>query len=205
MSGGLRAEVARSEESLRACYRLRYEVMCRELGWVSEDSCPGGLEMDEYDVFQAVSFLAYDGEQQVVGTVRLILSGELPLPVQRHFALQPWQQIEAAHGRIGGYGEVSRFVVPPHPRFKRHEITLGLCGAVIAEAEGLQLTHLFMSADKRFYRLLRMLGFPIAQVGRSRFYMGSETIPAVFPIGRLKEKALLYEKLTGRKAVEAAA
>jgi hypothetical protein len=62
-----------------------------------------------------------------------------------------------------------------------------------------------MSADKRFYRLLRMLGFPIAQVGRSRFYMGSETIPAVFPIGRLKEKALLYEKLTGRKAVEAAA
>ncbi len=176
-------------------YQLRFKVMCEELGWLSADSYPEGEEKDEYDMEQSMIFVAVDDENNIIGTSRLIFQGDIKLPIEKNFKLYPWNFIETLYGRIIKSAEISRFIVPSHPTIKKHIITLMLCKAMLKMSITNRLSHILISADHRFYRLIKILGFNFIEIGEPEFYMGSKTIPAILPMNNLTEKWPLKEYL----------
>src|SRR3972149_3291418 len=131
--------------------------------------------------------LAGDESGSPIGTSRLILPGGIPLPIEKHFELYPKEQLETHHGDMEYCVEVSRFVVPQNPFFNRHEITLMLCKKMIKTALAMGVTHMLVSADHRFFRLLRMLGFHLEEIGEPKFYLGSKTVPGILTLRDLPE------------------
>jgi N-acyl-L-homoserine lactone synthetase len=162
--------------------------MCSELGWITVDDHAPHEERDEYDSVQAVPFLAFGEDGEALGTARLIMPGPIPFPIERHFDLMHRSEIEAVHGLIGLSAEISRFIVPHHPRFKQHEITMTLCMALLGTLLGQDASHAFISADQRFFRLLKMLGFPFGMIGEPKVYLGSPTVPAIINLATLAER-----------------
>jgi len=184
--------------------------MCRDLGWLRSQDYPFGEEQDEYDAQQSVTFLALDFIGNCVGTSRLIIPGEIPLPIENNFELLERDSLEDMYGKMDSCVEVSRFAVPDHPLLKNHEITLKLSRAMIMTSIKMGVTHMLMSIDHRFFRLLKMLGFKLSEIGKPKFYMGSSTIPGILPLINLlpnlrKSKLSLYEFLTAEgKTIEEA-
>lgn len=176
-------------------YQLRFRVMCKELGWLPVDSYPEGEEKDEYDEEQSMIFVAVDDENNIIGTSRLIFEGNIKLPIEKNFKLYPWNFIETLSGRIVKSAEISRFIVPYHPTIKNHVITLMLCKAMFKMSIANRLSHILISADHRFYRLIKILGFNFIEIGEPGFYMGSKTVPAILPMNNLTEKWSLKEFL----------
>lgn len=167
---------------------MRYRMMCKELGWLPTQEYPSWIESDEYDALQSIAFLAKDTDDNLIGTSRLILKGSIPLPVERHFNLYPAHRLDVIMGERSSCAEASRFIVPKHPIYKNHEITLSLVGKMVGACMEHNISCMLMSADNRFYRLLRMLGLPLYQIGEPKFYLGSQTIPGVLPLGRLESE-----------------
>jgi N-acyl-L-homoserine lactone synthetase len=193
--------LAREAEEKSLAYRLRFNVMCRDLGWLPSQDYPFGEEQDEYDAEQSMAFLALDCIGNCVGTSRLIMPGKIPLPIENHFDLLRKELLEAIYGKMDRCVEVSRFAVPDHPFLKNHEITLKLCRAMIMTSIKMGVSHMLMSIDHRFFRLLKMLGFTLSEIGEPKFYMGSRTIPGILPLINIlpdlrKNKLSLYEYLT---------
>ncbi len=184
----MRAIVAITEEEKNLSYQMRYKMMCQELGWLPMQEYPSWTERDEYDALQSIAFLAKDAEDNVIGTSRLILKGSIPLPVERHFDLYPARKLNVIWGDGSSCAEASRFIVPRHPVYKNHEITLSLVGKMVGACMEHDISCMLMSADYRFYRLLRMIGLPLYQIGEPKLYLGSETIPGVLPLARLESE-----------------
>ena len=175
----VKVAVAGTEEERRPSYRLRFETMCRDLGWLSVQDYALPEEKDEYDADQSIIFLAFDDDGNPVGTTRIIMPGDIPLPIEKHFELYPKELVESLHGKILLGAEVSRFVVPNHHKYKKHEITQVLCMALLGNLLTTGASHAYISADHRFFRLLSMMGFSFAPIGEPKVYMGSKTIPAI--------------------------
>ena len=66
---------------LEQIYRLRYAVYAKEFAYIDSKNYPDGMEYDKYDR-QAQHFAAIDPDGDVVGAVRLILPGDLDLPLE---------------------------------------------------------------------------------------------------------------------------
>ena len=180
--------VAKTEEEKRLSYWLRFETMCRELGWLNAEDYSAGEEKDEYDNGQSMIFLALDDSGKAIGTTRLILRGELPFPVKKYFSLYEEELIEALHGKMENCVEASRFVVPRNSLYRRHEITQLLYTTMIKKCALMGATHMFMSADHRFFRLLKILGLQLHEIGEPKFYMGSKTTPGILSIAHYYDK-----------------
>jgi len=176
-----------AENEKRLHFRMRYEVMAKRLNWLSPEEYPDEEERDEYDEGQALSVLLLDG-LSAIGTARLIFSGAIPLPIYRYFSLIPTEEMEARFGRIRQVAEVSRFIIPENEAYKPHELTLLLCKILFSTCVERGISHVFVSIDGRFFRLLNLLGFPLSSIGSPQFYMGSETIPGIIPIHDLLER-----------------
>jgi len=72
---------------LKATYRLRHSVYCREKKFLPENDYPDRLEIDAYDS-HSVHFAAIDDEDLVKGTVRLVFPvAGLSLPLYDHCTL----------------------------------------------------------------------------------------------------------------------
>lgn len=175
--------------------------MCEKLGWLPYHEYTDREEQDEYDHAQSMTFVALDDQENCVGTSRLIFPGEIRLPIEKYFKLYPKKFIETLYGNLRHYAEVSRFIVPDNKSVKRHEITLMLCRAMIHAGMNMRVSHMLMSADHRFFRLMKMIGFHLMEIGEPEFYMGSKTIPGILPMENLypvlkEKKPALYEYLT---------
>lgn len=142
--------------------------------------------MDEFDHKQSLSFLAMDDSEVPIGTCRIIFQGEHDLPIMKHFKLLPLDEIEMTLGPLTNHIEISRFVAPPNKLFKPHQITLALCQGFIKHCLNIGVSKGFMSIDYRFFRLLRMLKFPLFKVGESEDYMGSLTVPALLNLESMR-------------------
>jgi N-acyl amino acid synthase of PEP-CTERM/exosortase system len=68
---------------LRDTYRLRYEVFCRETQLIPASRCPDGSETDDYDK-DAIHVGAYDSGGVLVGSLRMVRSRSLDLPMFRY-------------------------------------------------------------------------------------------------------------------------
>ena len=74
--------------SIECAQRLRYEVYCREFGYERDEDCPGGREVDPYDVQADHCLIRHGPSGDVAGCLRLVRSGPIAdLPIQRHAAL----------------------------------------------------------------------------------------------------------------------
>jgi N-acyl-L-homoserine lactone synthetase len=153
--------------------------MCRDLGWLPVQDYAVPEEKDEYDAVQSIIFLGFDDDGAPAGTTRIIMPGAIPLPIERHFKLYPKELVESLYGKIVLGAEVSRFVVPHHHKYKKHEITRTLCMALLGKLLMMGASHAYISADHRFFRLLSMMGFSFVPIGEPKVYMGSKTIPAI--------------------------
>ncbi|UCH82223.1 MAG: hypothetical protein JSW20_06200 [Nitrospiraceae bacterium] len=102
--------------------------------------------------------------------------------IHGNFKTVPAKVLEAVHGTLEYCVEVSRFIVPENPFYKNHEITLRLCREMIKMSIKIGVTHAFLSIDHKFYRMLKILGFPITEIGKSKLYMGSVTTPGVLTL-----------------------
>ena len=176
-------------------------MMCENLEWLPVNSYPAKEEQDEYDPGQSIIFLAKDMLDNCIGTARLILQGMLPFPIENHFDIYPKEYIEQIYGKLEHCVEVSRFIVPENLFLKNHEITLMLCKSMINMSFRMGVTHAFLSVDYRFFRLLKILGFQLDEIGEPAFYLGSRTVPAILPLENMLpvlkiKKPSLYEYLT---------
>jgi N-acyl-L-homoserine lactone synthetase len=191
---------AQKSEEKRKAYQLRYKMMCQELEWIPSAGLTDQEEHDVYDEEQSIIFLAEDKSGNCLGTSRLILPGKIKLPIEINFNLYPGEFIEKIHGELTYCVEVSRFVVPHNEAYKPHEITLMLCTEMIRTCMNMGVSHMLMSIDVRFFRLLKMLGYTLAEIGETKLYMGSKTTPGVLTLKNLLpelkvKKPSLYDYL----------
>lgn len=98
-------------------YRLRFQVYCRECGFIKAEDYPDGIETDQYDA-QSVHFAAMDSRGEIIGTMRMILEGTHLLPIQHHC---PNIEIEPAPPAGMRYAEISRLVISKQLRRRRDD------------------------------------------------------------------------------------
>ncbi|HQO57917.1 MAG TPA: PEP-CTERM/exosortase system-associated acyltransferase [Candidatus Omnitrophota bacterium] len=179
-------------------YRLRYEVYVTEFGYIKAEHYLDGLEYDKYDR-QAQHFAAVDPDGEVVGAVRLILPGDLDLPLEEQCASIYNPKQIYSHVR---FGEMSRLIVSKKLRNRRgftrscqekHKALgdhsedvlyrcfakctiIGLCSCVFEESQRLNITHWYALMEKKLYLLLALYGFKFNCIGPEIDYYGS-----VFP------------------------
>jgi len=190
--------MAESEKEKQQSYQLRFDIMCQELGWLSTGDYAVPEEKDEYDEGQSIPFLAVDEVGNAVGTSRILLPGSILLPIEKYFDLHPRRQITASHGELDYAVEISRFIVPEAAGSQNHEITILLCMKILGSLIRMGASHAYVSADHRFFRLLRLLGIRFHQIGEAKFYMGSKTVPGITNLKTLastlrKERPGLYQ------------
>lgn len=85
-------------------YRMRFEVYCVQTGFEEASKFPDKQEKDEFDC-RSKHFLAHNKRSgDWLGTTRLILPCEEPLPIQRHCKLN-------THVALDQIAEVSRLLI----------------------------------------------------------------------------------------------
>ena len=103
-------------------FELRYQVYCRECGFLAPDDYPNGQETDEFDA-DAVHFCAYNSRDELVGYVRLVrpaASGLFPFQVHCPTLLDGVILPEPSKSV-----EVSRLMVRQDYRRRRGDILAG--------------------------------------------------------------------------------
>lgn len=151
-----------------ALERCRFDVYA-EQGYIDARGFPAARERDAYDD-HAVSAIATVGPTSVVvGTARLIVAADGPLPIQA-----------APHavdvGKLGHAAEISRLCVRREYRHGRAGI--GLCRVLfqVAEKRGVEVVYAIL--DERLLAGLRWIGLPFRAIGPPQAHMGV-TVPCL--------------------------
>jgi len=72
-----------SLELLKESYKLRFQVYCKECAFISEEDYPDEYETDRYDK-DALHFGSLDEDENVVGSLRLILPSAPEFPIEKY-------------------------------------------------------------------------------------------------------------------------
>lgn len=183
-------KIANSIKEKEQIYRLRYQVYCEERGWINASICSQNLEIDEYDR-DSIHFIALDEDENVIGTIRLIRSAWLPLPIETRCHIK----IDDAKVSRNRIAEVSRLVVdkkyqcrkpatnghrlkgyngnrPSHAPLRCSEIVLGLYSIMFHEARRRNITLWYAAMEKSLLRLLHRCGFGFQPIGKVVDYYG---------------------------------
>jgi N-acyl-L-homoserine lactone synthetase len=159
-------------------YEIRYEVYCLEKKFLDASRYPDGLERDEYDS-HSVHFVAVEtdgGDEEILGTLRLIRFSELGFPVTRHFKLfKPINDPARAH-------ELSRLIVIQHARRMSVHILMGLCKVVYLYAREYGVDDLYAVLESSVLRLLTKMKLPFEEAGRRIWYMGGDCAPVYLSV-----------------------
>jgi len=165
---------SREDEAAR---RLEYEVFL-EAGYLeSNDSCV----VEEYDHYARSEFLVATVDGEPAGVVRLIYADDsLPhrgLPTLAHYQIDDtWRQkiLAMPEAKLGEFGTIAVLKKFRHGRatylLKRRAI---IYPALKGYRYGLSLI------DAGLLRRLQAAGHILEQIGESKFFMGSETVPVI--------------------------
>lgn len=185
--------------SLSAIFQLRYQVYVKEWGFERPEDHPGGLERDEYDQ-QSIHFYACPKHSdEVIGTARIILGSERPLPIEQHFDINEFP----ADVRREQVAEISRLAVSKEFRCRafdraifrtfqiaanhmlptmenvrdvrrrfEQELVRGLYLSLYRDSKGRGLTHWFAVMADGLYIMLKRWGINFEQIGPARNYHG---------------------------------
>jgi N-acyl amino acid synthase of PEP-CTERM/exosortase system len=79
------AELAVSQTQKQESFRVRYRVYCEEFNYESPESCPGGLERDEFDEESFHCLIRHRTSGRVAGCVRLVAPGQhISTPIEKY-------------------------------------------------------------------------------------------------------------------------
>lgn len=178
-------------------YRLRYKVYCDEWGFEKPGDHPEGIETDEYDE-HSVHFAAFrKDDDSMIGTVRLIQSSALGLPMLKHCALDidPSVYNNTIVGEISrlaiskelrrrgpdkalyddGIRELEEESVPLSVKERRKDenaIVLGLYRCLYKESLEKGITHWYAVMARGLYLLLKKIAIIPCQIGPEVQYHG---------------------------------
>jgi N-acyl amino acid synthase of PEP-CTERM/exosortase system len=180
-----------NEKRMHEIYALRYQVYVNECGFLKAEDYPEGIETDIYDA-QSAHFAAINEDDDVVGTLRLILPGAVPLPIQNHCVdvlidKNPRELLPQVH-----FAEISRLIISKQLRRRRHDgqyyepetmdrvvedptgntfirrskpMAFGLYRQMYLESKRCGVTHWYTIMEKSLWLLLRIHGFTFECIG----------------------------------------
>ena len=197
-------------ELMEKIYRLRFEVYARECGFIKEEDYPNGIETDEYD-HQACHFAALNSEGDVIGTLRVILPGQLPFPIEHHC---PFLNFHKDAPPAHQYVEISRLVISKRLRRRKNDalyyepqiedkkmrdqnnqeflrrakpMAFGLYREMYNESKRLGVTHWYSLMEKSLWLLLRLHGFKFECIGEEVDVYGPVR-PYLGNVGKIEEE-----------------
>jgi len=197
---------ALTDELKQQCYRIRYEVYSRDLGFEPERS--DALETDSYDAHSAHSLLRSRNNGDYVGCVRLIMlpreDSDRPLPFEQACTRTIDRSIvDPARMSRERIAEVSRLAVASKYRRRKGEskvpasltnedfgntaqprfpyIPVGLYLSMIAQARRHGIETLFMLTEPRLAKHLARLGVDIRRIGGPVEHRG-QRIPSMLSV-----------------------
>lgn len=148
-------------EEMEQGYRLRHEVFSKELRWapVTEDQ----QEVDSYDSF-ASCIGVFDANRELLGYARLIESPK-PFMIDKEFANLTTEEDRVQ--KSADMAEITRLCVKKKGRKADYILRVSnlLYKGIYLWSMKMGVRHLVMVVDKRYYRLLRLTGFPVKSVG----------------------------------------
>lgn len=201
---GFRFIRAEDKELKEKIFRLRYETYVEEFGFEKVTDHPHGLETDIYDP-ESIHFACLDGQDHVVGTIRLIMHSEKGFPIEdtikdfpdekkpppdkiaevSRLAVSKGYRRRRGDGMfgLGGYlkeseGGILPDRVPPGTecdKRKRPIILLGLFEVMYHESKRMGLTHWYMITEERVFRVFEKFGFLFYKIGEPVEYHGIRT------------------------------
>ena len=175
------------KELMEEVFRLRYQVYALECNFIKPEDYPDRKESDHLDS-QSVHFVAINKDNDVIGTLRMILLGEHPLPIQEHC---PY--LEAGKGlQSGTYAEISRLVISKNLRRRKNDelyyepqvedvngrdaqnrefmrrakpMAFGIYRELYQESKRRGITQWYSLMEKSLWLLLRLHGFKFEAIG----------------------------------------
>jgi N-acyl amino acid synthase of PEP-CTERM/exosortase system len=190
-----------------ACFRIRHDVYCRELGY--EPLRPDGLESDAFDAQSVHCLLRAKQSDAFIGCIRLILpkpgSPSAPFPFEKTCAATLDRElVDPSRLQRSRMAEVSRLAVisayrrrkgeqespgtiqpgdfgtPDRPRFPF--IPAGLYLGMLVQAQRHGVETLFMLTEPRLARHLSLLGVRLQRVGGPVEHRGKR-VPSMLSVG----------------------
>jgi len=185
-----------TQELLDEALRLRYQVYCVEHAFENPLEHPDGREVDRYDDRSVHSLLIHKPTQSVVGTVRLILPSDEPLPITEvchdsrlkdpslfppattaeisRFAISKnfRRRVEDARGIDASLVDPATIADPTNRRVIPH-MALGLIKGVGQMSVQYGITNLCAVMDPALLRLLLRLGIRFDPLGPPIKYHGT--------------------------------
>ncbi len=216
--GKFRFVRADTDDLREKTYRLRYQVYVEEFGFEKSEDHPGGRETDDYEAY-SIHFAALDHEDDVVGTIRLILQSDEGFPMEHAVAIRfPGEkpppekiaeisrlavsQVYRRRREDGQYGVESYLkkseggVIPdkgPVPddykKRKTPVIVMGLYQAMYHESKRLGLTHWYMITEEKVSNTFKRFGFLFYPIGEPVEYHGLRT-PYLGVISDMENKVM---------------
>lgn len=207
--------LADTEDARKIHYQMRYQVYCLEQGWEPADGFPDGQEKDEFDS-RAVHFLIRErAPNRWVGTLRVVLPDEAPLPIESLNVLT-----KSGPSQAGTAAEISR-VCRPRSTLEAHSPELGGASEILLRllrgageyCREQDIGHLYMFCRPAMVRLLGRLSIPITRAGIPTDHRGIRVpylvdLDAAFSEARRGSPALarlLREPVAYRRASDLAA
>lgn len=185
-------------------FELRYQVYCRECGFLPADHYPDHCETDPYDA-QSAHFCAFNLRDELVGYVRLIHPGCTPsFPFQSRFqdllpgaSLAPFSEaaeisrlmVTQAYRRRRGdvlAGLTVEEGIPPVPldlRDHTPQILFSLYRQIYAHSLRQGTRYWYAAMERTLARALGQMGFGFVQIGPLIDYYG----PVALYLGDLRQ------------------
>ena len=137
-------------------YKLRHRVFSERLHWVEKSK--EGLETDQYDSF-ATSVGLFHRWGKLIGVSRLLpTTGPFMLEKEFQALLQPQYRLR----KMSDTAEITRMTIDPSITDKglsRRMMQVLLKGIYQWSIQN-EVRYLYMVVEKRFFRVLRAIGFP---------------------------------------------
>jgi N-acyl-L-homoserine lactone synthetase len=154
-------------------FRLRYEVYCKEKGWLDPTQYTDMLERDEHDE-KSETFLAYDDNtNQVIGTARLIISDTdfSSLHIEKHPSI---------NGNINTVKcvEISRMAILESAR--QGNVFIGLIRMLFRHIlkHHSNFEYIYFTVEERFLHKVNQLGFEFIPFAPSALWYCDQLVPA---------------------------
>ena len=174
-------------------FRLRFQVYCKECGFIKEKDYPNGIETDEYDD-QSVHFAALSADGDLTGTLRMILPGKLPLPIVKYYP----DLFKNTDTSKNDFVEISRLVISKNVRRRKNDqlyyepqiddqvmgdgkehfirrakpMAFGIYRELYRESKSLGINQWYTIMEKSLYLLLRIHGFKFECIGPEIDFFG---------------------------------
>ena len=180
---------------LHEVFRLRYKVYVEEWGFEKKEDHPNGMERDTFDDHSVHFIVRKKGEDQVIGTIRMITNSDNGFPIEKHCTINT----DLSVFDKDRFGEISRLAVSKdyrrrvtdavyfsgkpldvaaidamHSGQRRmcNDIVLGLYKCIYNESLEQGNEYILAVMARGLFLLLKRVGILFEPIGPQQFYHG---------------------------------